>query len=63
MYPPLPPSPKVEPVNGQLIQLIFLTLLSMVEIALILSAWIYSENTYLGTASEILNEVGHLWVI
>jgi hypothetical protein len=35
----------------------------MVEIALILSAWIYREDTYLGTASEVLDEVGHLWVI
>lgn len=32
MYPPLPPSPKVEPVNGQLIQLIFLTLLDQIQI-------------------------------
>ena len=31
MYPPLPPSPKVEPVNGQLIQLIFLTLLDQIK--------------------------------
>jgi len=34
MYPPLPPSPKVgpvEPVNGQLIQLIFLTLLDKIQ--------------------------------
>lgn len=34
MYPPLPPSPKIEPaepVNGQLIQLILLTLLDQIK--------------------------------